>query len=103
MLCALTHHILGASNDDIFEDYELTNSAAGVDTRLPEAQTYFNNLLGKSYDAEVYRPFLGVDPDFLRAALKSIEAEAGSVDIYLVDVLGVDDAKQSAIRARLLD
>ena len=48
ILCALTHHALGVSMDDIFIDYELTNTAASVEDRLPEAAAYFNDMLSKS-------------------------------------------------------
>ncbi|MEQ9316059.1 MAG: tyrosine-protein phosphatase [Henriciella sp.] len=102
ILCALTHHALGVSMDDIFIDYELTNSAARADERLPEARDYFNELLGKNYDDEVYRPFLGVERQFLEAALASIEERSGSIDTYLADILNVDTARRDAIRDKLL-
>lgn len=102
ILCALTHHTLGVSMDDIFIDYELTNSAADVDSRLPEAQEYFNSMLEKNYDAEVYRPFLGVERPFLETAIASIKDQSGSIDTYLTGTLGVDEKKREAIRANLL-
>ena len=102
ILCALTHHALGVSMDDIFVDYELTNSAADVDSRLPEARAYFNEMLGKTYDDEVYRPFMGVERQFLETAIAAIEAQSGSIDTYLVQTLGVDDAKRETIREKLL-
>ena len=88
--------------DDIFIDYELTNSAADVDSRLPEAQEYFNSMLEKNYDAEVYRPFLGVERPFLETAIASIKDQSGSIDTYLTGTLGVDEKKREAIRANLL-
>ncbi|MGB3627355.1 MAG: tyrosine-protein phosphatase [Henriciella sp.] len=102
ILCALTHHVLGVSTDDIFLDYELTNSAARADERLPEARDYFNSMLGKTYDDEVYRPFLGVERQFLEAALASIKERSGSLDAYLNETLGVDAAKRETIRETLL-
>ena len=39
---------LGVSMDDIFIDYELTNTAASVEDRLPEAAAYFNDMLSKN-------------------------------------------------------
>ena len=102
ILCALTHYALGVSKDDIFTDYELTNRAASVETRLPEARAYFNDMLGKTYDDEVYRPFLGVERQFLEAALAAIESESGTLEAYLDTVLGVDAAKRETIREKLL-
>lgn len=102
ILCALTHHTLGVSKDDIFTDYELTNSAADVESRLPLARDYFNDMLGKSYDDEVFRPFLGVEREFLEAAIATIERESGSIDAYLETVLGVDAEHRETIRGKLL-
>lgn len=103
ILCALTHHILGVSQEDIRSDYDLTNTAAEVDKRLPEAAEYFNNMLGKSYPAEVFRPFMGVDLRYLETAFETINAQSGSIDAYLTDTLGVDAGQQDAIRDRLIE
>ena len=102
ILCALTHHVLGVSMDDIFADYELTNTAARADERLPEARDYFNELLGKNYDGEVYKPFLGVERQFLEAAIASMEEQSGSLDAYLETTLGVDATRREAVRKNLL-
>lgn len=102
ILCALTHHILGVSEEDIVADYDLTNQAAEVDSRLQEAADYFNDLLGKSYEPEVYRPFMGVHPRYLETALTTIKSEVGSVDTYLVETLGVTQQMQDGLRARLI-
>lgn len=99
ILCALTHHVLGVSEEDIVADYELTNTAAKVEERITEAREYFNNLLDKNYGDEVYRPFLGVRARYLETALKVIRKDAGSIDTYLENTLGVD----TALRDRLID
>ena len=99
ILCALTHHILGVSDEDIMTDYELTNEAVNVDERLGEARDYFNNMLGKDYDGEVYRPFMGVRGRYLETAVAAMKREYGSVDDYLLQALSVDDA----LRQKLID
>ncbi len=103
ILCALTHHVLGVSDADTRADYDLTNEAVGVELRLPEMATYFNQMIGKDYPAEVYRPFMGVDLKYFDRAFGAINAKAGSVDGYLVDVLGVDMALQDELRAKLIE
>lgn len=102
ILCALTHHALGVSMDDIFTDYELTNSAVDIETHLPEARAYFNSMLEKDYDAEVYRPFLGVERRFLETAIASMKSQSGSLDTYLAETLGVDAARRDTLRQKLL-
>ena len=102
ILCALTKHILGVSRDDIIEDYELTNTAVDIDDRLPEAQRYFNDFLGKDYEADVYRPFLGVRRRYLVTAFDMIETEAGNVDEDLEGTLGVTEMMRADMKSRLL-
>ncbi|MCI4646515.1 MAG: tyrosine-protein phosphatase [Hyphomonadaceae bacterium] len=102
IICALTKHVLGVSRGDILSDYEMTNIAVDIDARLPDAQRYFNDMLGKAYAADVYRPFLGVRRRFLETAFDTIEKEAGSVDAYLEGTLGVTQEMRDAMKARLL-
>ncbi|MEO1660015.1 MAG: tyrosine-protein phosphatase [Pseudomonadota bacterium] len=102
ILCALTHHVLGVERETIFADYELTNQAANVAERLPEMARLFNEHIGKSYDDEIYHPFVGVDAAFLDAALTSIVDQAGTLDAYLQDTLGVDAAARADLRERYL-
>ncbi|MEM6556292.1 MAG: tyrosine-protein phosphatase [Pseudomonadota bacterium] len=92
ILCALTHHVLGVDREAIFADYELTNQAADVASRLPEMARMFNDHIGKDYDHAVYHPFVGVDVSFLDAALDSIREQSGDLDTYLSETLGVDAA-----------
>lgn len=102
ILCALTHHVLGVSADNMMLDYELTNIAVKVDERLGEARDYFNNMLGKKYDGDVYRPFLGVRVRYLQTALSCICQQYGTLDDYLDKALGVDHAKRVKLVERLV-
>lgn len=102
ILCALTHHVLGVDREAIFVDYELTNQAADVASRLPEMARLFNDHIGKDYDHAVYHPFVGVDIGFLEAALASIEGESGTLDDYLSDTLGVGAAEIEQLRRQFL-
>ena len=103
LLCALTHHVLGVSDADLRADYEMTNTAVDIDARLPDATAYFNDMLGKMYDADVYRPFLGVRLRYLDTAVSVINDKHGSIDAYLAEALGVDAAAQDRLRDLLLE
>lgn len=103
ILCALTHHVLGVGEADIRADYDLTNKAVDIENRLPEAAAYFNQMIGKDHPADVYRPFMGVRLKYLDRAYGAINAQAGSIDAYLVDVLKVDAALQDELRAKLIE
>ncbi|MEL7541005.1 MAG: tyrosine-protein phosphatase [Pseudomonadota bacterium] len=102
ILCALTHHVLGVDREAIFADYELTNEAADVATRLPEMARMFNEHIGKEYDHAVYHPFVGVDAKFLEAALAAIDTESGGLDHYLSETLGVGSAEVAQLRDQYL-
>ncbi len=102
ILCALTHHALGVDREAIFEDYLLTNIAARVEARLPKMAEQFNDHIGKSYDHDVYHPFIGVRAVYLENAFESIAKQSGTVEAYLDDVLGVGTGEIEALRARLL-
>jgi protein tyrosine/serine phosphatase len=102
ILCALTHHVLGVSDEDIMADYELTNIAAKVDERLPQATAYFNEMTGKDYAPAVYKPFLGVRARYLETALRVIRAEYSTLDDYIADGLGVDNDQREKLVARLV-
>ena len=103
ILCALTHHVLGVSEEDIRADYVLTNAAVDVDARLDEIAEMFNAHIGKTYEPEVFRPFIGVRLPYLETALATIVDEAGSLDTYLSDTLGITPAQQDTIREKLLE
>lgn len=103
ILCALTHHVLGVSEEDIRADYDLTNAAVDVNGRLPEAAAYFNEMLGKNYPADVFRPFMGVHLRYLDKAFGAILQRSGSVQAYLTDVLQVDETLQADLRAKLIE
>ena len=103
ILCALTHHVLGVAQDDIHADYILTNEAVDVDGRLGEIATMFNAHIGKNYEPEVFRPFIGVRLPYLETAMGTIIGEVGSLDTYLTETLGVTPAQQDTIREKLLE
>lgn len=102
ILCMLTHHVLGVSDADIMTDYLLTNEASDVTGRLPEMAKIFNERLGKNYAPEIYKPFMGVDAEFLQTAIKVITEKSGSIDAYIANDLKISNAHLTLIRTNLL-
>lgn len=95
-LAAILLHILGAGWEDITNDYlrsgpEVHAMFAGFLARLPD-QDGVGHLL---------EPVIGVSPDYLQAARETAERTHGSLDDYVRDGLGIDDATVAALRARL--
>jgi protein tyrosine/serine phosphatase len=101
-LAALTHLALGVHQDDVLEDYLLTNMAVRLEARIPEIAEVIQKTYGRKPSLGAVRAFLGVEPAFLEAAMAEIEARHGGVEGYLSDLLGVDAARRRLIERRLV-
>lgn len=102
LLAALTHKVVGVHDDDIAEDYLLTNQAARIEERAPVSQEMIRQSTGRTPSLEAVRAFLGVHPEYLAASLAEINAGHGALDAYLERALGVDADMKARLRARLL-
>jgi protein tyrosine/serine phosphatase len=102
LLAALTHKIVGVHDDDIMEDYLLTNQAARIEERAPQSQDTIAQNTGRRPSLEAVRSFLGVLPDYLDAAFVEINQGHGALDAYLERALGVTPDIKARLRARLL-
>lgn len=101
IICALTLMALGVDEAAVFADYEFTNQAVDLETRMPRIQARMEERLGRSLNPEALRPMLGVHVDYLRTALAAIEAKHGSTQRYMHEVLGVGEAERANLRAQL--
>jgi protein tyrosine/serine phosphatase len=100
-LAALTHHLLGVHRDDMVEDYLLTNTAVDLVGRAPAIAKQLHQRTGRLASDDAVVAFLGVEAAYLEAAFAEVEARHGSLDAYLRDAVGVDDALRQRIEARL--
>lgn len=101
IICALTLFALGVEQEAVFADYEFTNQAVDLERRMPRIQARMEERLARKLDSEALRPMLGVEIDYLRAALDEINARSGSVEHYLGAVLGVGESEREELRNRL--
>jgi protein-tyrosine phosphatase len=99
--CALTLMALGVDEGIVFADYEFTNAAVDLEKRMPKIQARMEERLSRKLDPEALRPMLGVEVDYLRAALDAINERYGSAESYLREALGVSDAERAMLRERL--
>lgn len=102
ILAALTHHLIGVHGDDIIADYLLTNEAIGFEQRMPLMKQAIAEGAGREPSEAAVKVAMGVDEAFLEAALAAIEAQHGTIDAYLKDVLGIDAALRAKVEARLV-
>jgi protein tyrosine/serine phosphatase len=102
LLAALTHHLLGVDEADLLADFELTNRAARIETRLPQVTEAMTESLGRRPSETAVRAFLGVDRTYLAEAFGAIRREAGSVEAYLAG-LGLGGARVEHLRRTWLE
>ena len=97
MIVALIHHALGASRDDITENFLLSNQAAGL---VDQAEIFCARLKERfDHDVplEVMQHALSVDESYLDVFFQELTDRAGSLDNYL-ESLGFDaKARESAM------
>jgi protein-tyrosine phosphatase len=98
---AMIQLVAGVHRDDVVADYVLTNTAGNVEARIAAgAETI--RAVAKQMDPETVRVIMGVEPEYLDTAFVTIAEKHGSVDGYLRDVLGADDALRGRLREQLV-
>lgn len=99
IFCALALTHLGVSEDDVYEDYLLTNTAVDFDALVPRVRGWMQAQYDVDMRDEDMRAFLGVDADYLRQAFEVI----GDPHAYMRDTLKLETSELDALRERWLD
>ncbi|HEY2749898.1 tyrosine-protein phosphatase [Phenylobacterium sp.] len=102
ILCALTHHITGVHDDDIQEDYLLTNDAERLAKLLPLIREAIRGATGRMASDEALMTVMRVEAEYLAESFAAIREENGSLDGYLQAALGLDADLRARVRDRLL-
>ncbi len=102
LICALTHHLAGVCRDDMMADYLLTNDEARIARKMDFLGPWMQTQCGVHASPEALRAAVCVHEDYLAASFAVIEARHGSIDGYLAEALGVDEAMRERIHERLL-
>ena len=102
MICALTHHIAGVSDDDTMTYFLETNNEARMARKMSFLGPWLKETTGHVVGDDALRVAVGVHADYLNTAFEVIRERHGSIDGYLADVLGVDEALRSRLHERLL-
>ena len=96
---ALFHTVMGVHDDDILEDYLLTNTAGDPEARIAAAAVSVRKRYGAMND-EALRAIMGVAPEYLENAFDAIAKTYGSRDRFLEIRLGVDAPLRENLRRR---
>jgi protein-tyrosine phosphatase len=102
VLAALTHHVAGVHQDDIVEDYLLTNNPERIVARAPMVAQVIATETGRTPTDAAIRAAIGVEAEYLAEAFRAIDAKHGSTDVYLERVLGVDAGLRAKLEEQLL-
>lgn len=94
---AVLHILLGVHDDDIMQDYLLTNEAGNIDARIAQGGAHLRQRYEGTISDDAIRTLMGVDADYLNTALSEIRKKHGSVSDYAEAVLGVNAAKRQAL------
>lgn len=95
---ALLLHIAGVSQQNILNNYLLTNqySAQSISTTLAGIKAQSGAAA-----AAAYAPLLGVQASFLDASYASVKQNYGSIDNYLTKGLGLSSSTISTLKSKL--
>ena len=102
LLAALTHHVAGVADDDVIDDYLLTNNEERFVRRGPRFAAIVETATGRRPSDAAIRTAMGVEADYLATALAEMKGQYGSIDGYLESAVGLDAAGREAVRAHIL-
>jgi protein-tyrosine phosphatase len=98
-LAALLLTALGADRETVFEDYLLTNRRSADGRGAVPRAKLLATLRGIVGERQPMEPLVEARAEYLQAAFDEAEARYGTIETFLREGLGVD---QAALRARLL-
>lgn len=95
MITALILNILKFDNDTIFQEYLLSNNLREkiINKRLNTAKNL--HFLFPKMDIAVLEKLSWIERSYLHAALTEINLKYGSMDQYIRDILGINEAKRA--------
>jgi len=86
--------LLGVSEDDVMHEYLLTNEEL-----MPVMQTVLDKFAAAGGDPKLLLPVVGVEADYLDAALDEMRSEFGTIENYFAGALDIDAASQQTLRS----
>ncbi|MFZ2511286.1 MAG: tyrosine-protein phosphatase [Gordonia sp. (in: high G+C Gram-positive bacteria)] len=89
--------LMGVDRDDVYTDYLETNERL-----LPALAPLFDTFEKSGGDADLLRPLLGVEKQYLDAAFDELDSTYGTVATYFAQGLGIDADSQDKLRASYL-
>lgn len=99
---AVVHRLLGVHEDDLMQDYLLTNSAGKIDERIAQGAQQIRARYGGEIKDDAIRMLMSVNPAYLDAALATVRRDHGDVPTYAEAVLNLTPEMREAMVDRLV-
>ncbi|CAH0993284.1 hypothetical protein SIN8267_03432 [Sinobacterium norvegicum] len=89
---------LGVDRATIMKDYLLTNEYLPIEDEIRAIIAHYQHLTDAKIEPALLRPMFEVRSEYLQQAFDTIDKEFGSVELYLRECLGLDDAAFGQLR-----
>ncbi len=99
---AMLLHAVGVSEDAVLADYLRSNDASNRASLQVKVAHLLHDLLGATAPPDMLAAIIAARPDYLASSLARIVADHGSVEGYLRQAIGLDDAQRERLASRLL-
>ena len=99
---ALILDVLGVPEEQIVEDYLLTNKYLAVDEEVERLSREFRDRAGQPVAQETLRPLMEVRPEYIAACFEEIRARYASKEHFFEAALDLDEGKLAELRERYL-
>lgn len=101
MAASLLLHVLGVHRDDVVAEFLRTNEAPTREIlerqSLARIEAHYGAIAPEALDY-----LLGVLPEYIETYFAVVARDHGSLDTYLAQALGVDEARKARLRAKLV-
>ena len=99
---AIVHRLLGVHEDDLMQDYLLTNSAGKIEERIAQGGDVIRARYNADIPDDAIRTLMSVNPIFLEAALATVRRDHGDIATYAETVLNFTPEMRDAIVDKLV-
>ena len=99
---ALLHFSMGVHQDDLLQDYLLTNTVGDVEARIDAIRHDLNTRFAAQLSEEAVRVVTSVEADYLDLSFRAITERFGSIEDYLRNGLGVTASVREAIAKNIV-
>ena len=99
---AVVHRLLGVHEDDLMQDYLLTNTAGRIDERIEQGAAHIRARNGAEIHDDAIRALMSVNPAYLDAALATVRRDHGDIPTYAEAVLNLTPEMREAMIDRLV-